>query len=123
MISSRAVRAIPELYALNNWTKDDGIALDTPAFSSFSIRITSSPSPITVLQRPPAHSSSKMPRGWNTLPPEMNLSVFNLLSLDDLKAFSAVDRLCRQLALPTLFKVRASRPEPKHSLRTNSLSS
>ena len=53
----------------------------------------------------------------------MNLSVFNLLSLDDLKAFSAVDQLCRQLALPTLFKVSASRPDSKHSLHANSLSS
>jgi len=53
----------------------------------------------------------------------MNLSVFNLLSLDDLKAFSAVDRPRRQLALPTLFQVRASRPDAKHSLHANPLSS
>ena len=53
----------------------------------------------------------------------MNLSVLNLLSLGDLKAFSAVDQLCRQLALPTLFKVRASRPDSKHGLHANSLSS
>ena len=51
----------------------------------------------------------------------MNLSVFTLLSLDDLKAFSAVDQLCRQLALPTLFKVRSSRLISNHSLHTNSL--
>ena len=48
-----------------------------------------------------------MPRGWNALPPEMNLFVLDLLSLDDLKAFSVVSRLCRQLAMSTLFKVRA----------------
>jgi len=52
----------------------------------------------------------------------MTLSVFNLLSLDDLKAFSAVDQLCRQLASPTLFKVRASRPDSKHGPHPNSLS-
>jgi hydroxyacyl-ACP dehydratase HTD2-like protein with hotdog domain len=48
-----------------------------------------------------------MLRGWNALPPEMNLSVLDLLSLDDLKAFSISSRLCRQLAMSTLFKVRA----------------
>ena len=61
--------------------------------------------------RPPApsvHRYSQMPRGWNDLPPEMNFSVLNLLSLEDLKAFSVLDRLRRQLAIPTLFKVRAS---------------
>jgi hypothetical protein len=47
-----------------------------------------------------------MSRGWSTLPPEMNLSILVLLSLDDLKAFSVVSRLCRQLAMSTLFKVR-----------------
>lgn len=49
-----------------------------------------------------------MPQGWDALPPEMNLSILDLLSLEDLKAFSAVSRLCRQLAMSTLFKVRAS---------------
>lgn len=38
----------------------------------------------------------------------MNLSILDLLSLDDLKAFSVVSRLCRQLAMSTLFRVRTS---------------
>ena len=48
-----------------------------------------------------------MPRGWDALPPEMNLFILDLLSLNDLKAFSVVSRLSRQLAMSTLFKVRA----------------
>ena len=48
-----------------------------------------------------------MPRGWDTLPAEMNLSIMELLSLEDVKAFSVVSRMCRQLAMSTLFKVRA----------------
>lgn len=50
----------------------------------------------------------------------MALSVLDLLSLGDLKAFSIADRLCRRLAIPTLFKVRASRPRPQRCLRTDS---
>lgn len=36
----------------------------------------------------------------------MNLSILELLSLEDVKAFSVVSRLCRLLATSTLFKVR-----------------
>lgn len=49
-----------------------------------------------------------MSRGWTVLPPEMHLSVLDLLTLDDLKAFSVVNRTCRQLAMSPLFKVCAS---------------
>lgn len=49
-----------------------------------------------------------MAQGWDALPPEMSLYVLDLLSPDDLKAFSVVSRLCRQLAMSKLFKVRAS---------------
>jgi len=56
-----------------------------------------------------------MSRGWNALPPEMNLSILDLLSLDDLKAFSVVSRLCRQLAMSTLFKVRAFDRNPSYT--------
>lgn len=48
-----------------------------------------------------------MSRGWSSLPPEMSLSILDLLSLQDVKAFSVLSRPCRQLAMSTLFKVGA----------------
>ena len=62
-----------------------------------------------------------MSRGWSTLPPEMNLSILELLPLEDLKAFSVVSRLCRQLAMSTLFKVRPFYPRSKLCLHANSM--
>lgn len=67
---------------------------------------------ITPLSPPRSPSSRSLPLqmspGWLDLPQEMSLSILELLSLDDVKAFSLVSRPCRSQAMSTLFKVRLS---------------
>ena len=51
-----------------------------------------------------ATSQLELQTKFQTLPPELKLVIFRLLSRKDQQTFSLLSQSCRQLALPTLFR-------------------